>query len=129
MNNNNHISDLGKNITKYREQKKISINELKKLADIGYATLYDIEKGNKQNLSLQVIEKLAHALEVKTNDLLGLDTTEFVVADIEETLEIILESEELKLDEIELTKKEIEELNYLFKFGIESIRRRRKSDN
>lgn len=124
----NEISDLGKNLTKFRTNKNLSINKLKELAGVGYATIYDVEHGKKQNLSVSTLEKLATILEVSINDLLGIEELEFTVMDIEKTLEVILESDELELDNELLRIIEKEELSYLFKFAIETIRRKREQN-
>ncbi|MGL4654894.1 MAG: helix-turn-helix domain-containing protein [Sarcina sp.] len=122
------VSELGKNLKRYRKEKNLSLNKLKDLAGVGYATLHDVENGKKPNLSVPILEKISKVLEVSIEDLLGLEVVHHTVDDIEKTLSAILESDELELDGIELTEKEIEELNYLFKFGIESLRRRRTNN-
>lgn len=120
-----NISDLGLNIKKIRTQKGWSLNKLKQLSGVGYATLHDIENGKSQTLNSTNLEKIANALNISTNELLGIDVVEYTVTDIEETLKIILESDELELDGLLLNEDEKEELQDFFSLAISKIRRRR----
>lgn len=120
-----NISDLGLNIKKAREQKGWTLNKLKQESGVGYATLHDIESGKSQSLNSSNLEKVAKALNVTTNDLLGITVVEHTVTDLEETLNIILESDELELDGILLSSDEKEELKEFFNIAINNTRRRR----
>lgn len=119
------ISELGLNIKKFREKKNWSLSKLKQESGIGYATLHDIENGKSQSLSSSNLEKVSKALNISTNDLLGIDVVEYTVTDVEETLNIILQSDELELDGLLLTDDEKEDLQDLFAVAINNIRRRR----
>lgn len=123
------ISQLGLNIKSARERKGWSLNKLKQESGVGYATLHDIESGKSQNLNSANLEKIAKALNIATNELLGIDVVEYTVTDLGETLNIILDSDELELDGVLLSKSEKEELKELFIFGINSIRRTRRRSN
>lgn len=120
-----NISELGINIKKFRELKGWSISRLKQESGVGYATLHDIENGKSQNLNSTNLEKVAKALNVTTNELLGIEIIEYTVTDLGETLETILKSDELELDGILLTEDEKEELMEFFKIGMNNIRRER----
>lgn len=120
-----NISELGLNIRKIRELKGWSVNRLKQESGVGYATLHDIESGKSQNLNSTNLEKVAKALDVSTNELLGIEVIEYTVTDLEETLETILESDELELDGFLITEDEKEELMEFFKIGMNNIRRGR----
>ena len=121
------ISQLGINIKKFREEKGWSLKKLKIESGVGYATLHDIENGKSQNLNSTTIEKIAGALNKTTDELMGvkIDIVEYVVEDLESTIKAILESDELKIDDIVMNAEEKEEILELIKFGINNIRRRR----
>lgn len=123
------ISDLGINIKRFREKKGWSLSKLKQESGVGYATLHDIENGKSQNLNSKNLEKVANALNVTIDNLLNIDILEYTVTDIEETLKVILESDELKLDGNELDSYEKEELEEFFKLALNNIRRRRRKYN
>ena len=76
------ISLLGKNIKEYRNKKGLSLKKLTEIAEVGYATIYDLENGKKQNINSTTLEKVATALETSTNELLGIDVIEHTVDDI-----------------------------------------------
>lgn len=116
------ISILGKNIKEYRNNRGWSLKKLTEIAEVGYATIYDLENGKKQNINSTTLEKVANALEVSTNELLGIDIVEHTVDDILDTVEAIFESDELKIDDIKLTSKEKEILKSIYINGIDIIR-------
>jgi len=49
---------LGDNIKSIREEKKLGLNETARLAGISPSYLSDIEKGNKTNPSMEVLQRL-----------------------------------------------------------------------
>lgn len=116
------ISLLGKNIKEYRIKKGWSLKKLTEIAEVGYATIYDLENGKKQNINSTTLEKVANALETSTNELLGIDVIEHTVNDIPDTIDAIFESDELEIDGIELTAKEKDILKSIYKNGIDVIR-------
>lgn len=116
------ISLLGKNIKEYRNKKGWSLKKLTEIAKVGYATIYDLESGKKQNINSTTLEKVANALEVSTNELLGIDVIEHTVDDIPSTIDAIFESDELEIDGIKLTSKEKDILKSIYKNGIDVIR-------
>lgn len=116
------ISILGKNIKEYRNNRGWSLKKLTEIAEVGYATIYDLENGKKQNINSTTLEKVANALEVSTNELLGIDIVGHTVDDILDTVEAIFESDELKIDDIKLTSKEKEILKSIYINGIDIIR-------
>lgn len=122
------ISELGKNIKYYREIKGWSLNKLKTECGLGYSTLHDIENGKNQNLKSDSLEKIANSLGVTTNDLLGVEIEEITVSDIEMTVGYIFKSDELTLDEKELSKEEIIILKNIFTSGINAIRLIRRNE-
>lgn len=120
-----NISTLGLNIRALREKKGWSLNKLKEECGISYATLHDIENGKSQNLNSKNLEIVAKALSATVDELLNIESIEYVVDDISDTLDAIFESDELKLDGIELNEYESEFLKDFFKAGINRIREKR----
>ncbi|MDU2672667.1 MAG: helix-turn-helix domain-containing protein [Clostridium sp.] len=116
------ISILGKNIREYRSKKGWSLKKLTEIAEVGYATIYDLENGKKQNINSTTLEKVANALETSTNELLGIDLVEHTVDDIPATIDAIFESDELEIDDVKLTSKEKEILKSIYMNGIDVIR-------
>lgn len=116
------ISLLGKNIKEYRSKKGWSLKKLTEIAEVGYATIYDLENGKKQNINSTTLEKVANALETSTNELLGIDVIEHTVDDIPATIDAIFESDELEIDGIKLTSKEKDILKSIYINGIDIIR-------
>lgn len=126
-----NISILGLNIKKIREQKGISGYRLAKLAQVGSATISEIETGKRQSLNSSTVEKIADTLGVSANDLMATeDNVEYVVTDIEQTINLILSSDELVLDDIEMTNEEKIQLKMAVDIALNSIRtqRSRKDD-
>lgn len=77
---------------------------------------------------LKNLEKVANALNVTTNELLGIDIVEHTVTDLEGTLKIILQSDELEIDGLPVSENEKAELEDFFNLAINSIKRRRKKE-
>jgi len=119
------VSALGLNIKTLREKKGWNLNKLKEESGLGYATLHDIEHGKSQTLNSNNLEKVARALDTTSDILLNVESVEYVVSDIADTVDAIFESDELKLDDIELNEYESEFLKDFFKAGIDRIRRKR----
>lgn len=119
------ISDLGANIKKVREEKGWSLNKLKQESGIGYATLHDIENGKSQSLNSSSLEKVANALNVDVNELLGIEIIEVNVQDLEKTLNLVLECDELEIDNMLVSDDEKAELKDFFELAINKIRRNR----
>lgn len=101
------ISILGENIKRIREGKNLTGYKLSQISGVSKATLSQIENGDRQNLSSATLAKLAEALEVTAQDLLfEKDKNEYIALDIEESIQILLSSDELSLDGKELTQTE-----------------------
>lgn len=62
---------LSTNIKKLRKQKKLSQDKLARLADIPYNTLVKIESGKSNNPTFETLLKLANALDVTIDELVG----------------------------------------------------------
>lgn len=62
---------LAKNLRKLRERKGLSQDRLAKLADVANNTIIKIEQGKNINPTLDTLKKMAKALEVSVDDLIG----------------------------------------------------------
>lgn len=61
------------NLRRIRRAKDVTIQELSKATGVSVATISEMERGIRQNPTVNTIEKLAKALGVKFNDLLKED--------------------------------------------------------
>ena len=68
MSNN---QNLASNIKKLREAKGLSQEKLARLADVANNTLIKMESGENQNPTLDTLKKVAKALGVSVDDLIG----------------------------------------------------------
>jgi transcriptional regulator with XRE-family HTH domain len=64
------MSIIGKNIKKLREQKGISQDRLSKLADISSNTVAKLELDDSPNPTIETLQKIAKALNVRVDDLI-----------------------------------------------------------
>jgi DNA-binding XRE family transcriptional regulator len=62
---------LAQNIKKFRKKAKLSQEALAQKADITYSTLIKIESGANDNPTIKTVAKLAKALSVKIDELVG----------------------------------------------------------
>lgn len=117
------ISVLGINLKKIRLQKNLSAYKLSKLASVGTTTISEIESGVRQNLTSSTIEKLATALNVSPDQFFTIDSSEeYIVTDLSETLNFILTSDELTLDNIPLSLQEKKQLKVIFTSAIDILK-------
>jgi transcriptional regulator with XRE-family HTH domain len=123
------ISMLGLNIRRLRERKGWNLNRLKEESGIGYTTLYDIENGNSQNLNSNSLERVSRALGVAVDELLSIEVIECTVSNIADILNDIINSNDLKLDGIDLNEYELEFIKDYLIAGMERIRNKRKIAN
>jgi len=63
--------NLANNIKKLREAKGLSQEKLARLADVANNTLIKMESGENQNPTLDTLKKVAKALGVSVDDLIG----------------------------------------------------------
>lgn len=61
---------ISKNIRRLRKQKGISQDRLSKLADISLNTIAKLELDDSQNPTIETLQKIAKALDVKVEDLI-----------------------------------------------------------
>lgn len=62
---------LSKNIKKYRKKKGLSQDRLAKLADVTHTTLVKLESGANDNPTIKTLKKIADALNVSVDNLIG----------------------------------------------------------
>jgi len=62
---------LSKNLKKLREKKGLSQDRLAKLADVANNTIIKIEQSENVNPTLETLRKIAKALEISVDDLIG----------------------------------------------------------
>ena len=63
--------NLAKNIARLRKAKGLSQEKLARLADVANNTLIKMESGENQNPTLETLKKVAKALEVSVDALIG----------------------------------------------------------
>lgn len=121
------ISILGMNIKRIREEKGISAYKLAKEANISSATISQIESGNRQSLNSNTVEKIANVLGVGVDELFSTESNkEYIVTDIEQAMRFMLSSDELVLDDNELTEMEKEQIQSALDITFRSIRKQRE---
>lgn len=122
-----NISNLGLNIKRIRESKNMSAYKLAKEAHVGTSTISQIETGERQNLNSETLAKIVKVLGVKTEDLIfQQESNEYIVSDIEEAFEVVMSSDELTLDGIEIKKYEKELIERYIDKALNTIRNERK---
>ena len=62
---------LSENLKKYRKKKGISQDKLSKLADLTFTTLVKLESGANDNPTIKTLIKIAEALDVSLDELMG----------------------------------------------------------
>jgi len=65
------MSSIAKNLRKLREAKKLSQERLARLANVANNTIVKIEAGKNKNPTLTTLKKIAKALEVSVDALIG----------------------------------------------------------
>ena len=65
------VEDYGTRIKSRREQRKLTQEELAKQAGITYSTLIKIESGANDNPTIKTMKKIADALDVSLDELVG----------------------------------------------------------
>lgn len=66
---------LSENIKKLRKKKELSQDKLTKMADITLTTLVKLESGANDNPTIKTLMKIADALEVSLDELVGRHTS------------------------------------------------------
>lgn len=127
----NEVSDLGKNIKYYRENKNMSICDLAKLSNIEISIVSDIESGTIKDLQENLLLKISSVLKVSVDELLlkhSLLIKKSSINIIEYISSIDQCFNKIYLDEILLTKGEINQLNIIIRAFKEVISLNRKNE-
>ena len=66
---------FGKNIKRIRELKGLGVNELSRLSGVNASYISALERDDKKNPSVTILEKLANALEVTVDEFMKSDIT------------------------------------------------------
>jgi len=89
---------LGINVKKLRDIAGMSITDLHEISGVGRSTISEIESGKSQDSKINTINALAKALGVSPGTLTEMEIEhEYVITDIEEAMELILNQENLML--------------------------------
>lgn len=68
---------FGKNIKYIRESKNIGVNELSRLSSVNASYISALERDEKKNPSVAILEKLANALEVSIDEIMKTDPVSY----------------------------------------------------
>ena len=120
------ISVIGENIQKIRALKGVSAYEVAKRAGVGAATISEIESGKRKSLKSNTLEKIATALGVSPNDLMGdTETISFETDNIQDIVNIIDYIQDPILDSSPMTQIEKKDLLNGIETILNSIRYKR----
>lgn len=120
------ISVIGENIQKIRTLKGVSAYEVAKRAGVGAATISEIESGKRKSLKSNTLEKIATALGVSPNDLMGdTETISFETDNIQDIVNIIDYIQDPILDSSPMTQIEKKDLLNGIETILNSIRYKR----
>lgn len=120
------ISVIGENIHKIRSLKGISAYEVAKRAGVGAATISEIESGKRKSLKSNTLEKIAAALGVSANDLMGdTETISFETDNIQDIINILDYIQDPILDSSPMTQIEKKDLLNGIETILNSIRYKR----
>lgn len=89
---------FGKNIKFIRESKNIGVNELSRLSGVNASYISALERDEKKNPSVAILEKLATALEVSIDEIMKVDSINNNSTEIKEN-ESIYKTNEFKTAE------------------------------
>lgn len=65
---------FGKNIKAIRESKNIGVNELSRLSGVNASYISALERDEKKNPSVAILEKLATALDISIDEIMKVDS-------------------------------------------------------
>lgn len=132
---------LGKNIKRIRENKKLGLNRTARKAGISGSYLSDIEKGKKQNPSMDTLKSISKALDTTIDELLQMepitkgnenDTSLTCIAnkstDVKEIMELILSQPVLTLNGKILNDESKIALSNAIKMGLAYAEQKQKEE-
>lgn len=123
------ISLLGENIKKERLKAGLSMDKLSKAANVGISTISEIENGKRHSLRSETIEKIANTLNIPVNALFGMNDIEegsYVVSDLLEAVNLILNDEEISIEGQIMTKEEKSEFKSLTEMYVNNVLSKRR---
>jgi len=68
---------FGKNIKNIRESKRIGVNELSRMSGVNASYISALERDEKKNPSVTILEKLANALEVSIDEIMKTESVTY----------------------------------------------------
>ncbi|MBS6503649.1 MAG: helix-turn-helix transcriptional regulator [Clostridium sp.] len=118
------ISVLGQNIKQIRTSKDITQKELSRKANVSQSTITEIENGTRQNLRGDTLSKIASALLVTTNELLGLEEDrEYEISDLLDVIDVVFAKDSnLELDSKVLSDVELNLIKMQLQASVKMIR-------
>ena len=69
-----YMSAFRKNLFRYIDDKEVTLKEISEKADIPFSTLNTFLYGSSRDIKLSTVVRLAHALDVSIDELVGADT-------------------------------------------------------
>lgn len=111
------VSLLGENLKRIRTEKDLTATKLAELSGVGLSTISQIETGVRQSLRSETIQRLADALEVTANDLFNISDGEYTIADLSESIQIILSDDDISIEGKKMSPQEKKQ----FIFGVEVL--------
>lgn len=109
-----------------RELRKISAYELAKRANVGNATISQIQSGKRQTLKGDTLSRIASALNVSESDLIGTsEKINFEINDPVYLLNIVNHTNFIELDGKRLSENEKKVIESAVMMGLDSIRYKR----
>lgn len=119
---------LGENIKKLRDRAGMSITDLSEASGIGRSTISEIESSKAKNPKTNTVTAIAKALGVTTEKLTEMEIEhEYVITDIEEAMDVILEQENLMLHGEVLTNESKIQLANSIKMALQFTEEMQKS--
>lgn len=115
---------LGENLKKLRNTAGFSISDLSKASGVGRSTISEIESGKAKNPKYDTLVKLASALNVSVETLGEMEIEhEYMITDIEEAMNLILQQDNLMLNGEVLTDEAKIQLANSIKMALEFTRK------
>lgn len=86
---------FGKNIRRIREAKEIGVNKLSRLSGVNASYISALERDEKNNPSVNILEKLASALGVSVDDIMRGESSTYDNSELDEKRNVIQEETEV----------------------------------
>lgn len=99
-------SILGENLKRLRQERGLTLTDLSKASGLGLSTLSQIESGARENLRSESLKKVSDALGITVDSLFSINQGEYSVNDLLESIQIILSSDDVQINNIPMTQQE-----------------------